>query len=81
MLRRHPVVLARVTHWHVAGSVDAHQKALGLVRTELASVADPSTLDATVALLEGELHRLRALLPQVLAVDAALRGVRHRARL
>jgi hypothetical protein len=81
VLRRHPVVLARLTRWHVAAGIDGHTRALGLVRAELVGVVPPEGVDATVALLERELHRLRTLLPQVTAVDAALRGRRHRLRL
>jgi hypothetical protein len=77
----HSRVLARLTRWHVAAGIDGHTRALGLVRAELVGVVPPEGVDATVALLERELHRLRTLLPQVTAVDAALRGRRHRLRL
>jgi hypothetical protein len=81
VLRRHPVVLARFTRWHVAGGIDGHERALGLVRAELASAVPPETVEAAVVVLERERHRLQVLLRRVNAVDAALRGVRHRARL
>jgi hypothetical protein len=51
------------------------------VRTELAGAVPPDAVEAAVVVLEREKQRLAALLPQVSAVDAALRGVRHRARL
>jgi hypothetical protein len=81
VLRRHPAVLARATRWHVAAGIDGHTRALGLVRTELAGAVPPDAVEAAVVVLEREKQRLEALLPQVSAVDAALRGVRHRPRL
>lgn len=81
VLRRHPVVLARFVRWHVAGSIDGHVRALGLVRAELSEVVPAEAVEAAVVVLERELHRLRALAPCVAAVDDALRGVRHRPRL
>lgn len=81
VLRHHPVALARATRWHVAAGIDGHTRALGLVRTELAGAVPPDAVEATVVVLERERQRLQALLPQVRAVDAALRGVRHVPRL
>ena len=81
VLRRHPVVLARFARWHVAGSIDGHVRALGLVRAELSDAVPAESVEAAVVTLERELHRLRALAPAVAAVDDALRGVRHRPRL
>jgi hypothetical protein len=81
VLRRHPVVLARFTRWHVAAGIDGHERALGLVRAELTGAVPPEAVEAAVVALEREQQRLRALLPRVNAVDAALRGVRHRPRL
>ena len=81
MLRRHPVVLARFTRWHVAASIDGHTRALGLVRAELGPAVPPESVEAAVVVLERERHRLQSLLPRVNAVDAALRGLRHRPRL
>lgn len=81
VLRRHPVVLARFTRWHVAAGIDGHQRALGLVRADLADDVDPEVIQAAVVTLERELQRLRTLLPQVRAVENALRGYRYRPRL
>jgi len=81
VLRRHPVVLARFTRWHVAAGIDGHTRALGLVRAELGTAVPPQAVEAAVVVLERERQRLQALLPRVSAVDAALRGVRHRPRL
>jgi hypothetical protein len=81
VLRRHPVVLARFARWHVAAGIDGHERALGLVRAELAGAVPPETVEAAVVVLERERHRLQVLLRRVNAVDAALRGVRHRPRL
>lgn len=81
VLRRHPVVLARFTRWHVASGIDGHQRALGLVRADLAGHVDAPTVEAAVVTLERELSRLTALLPQVRAVENALAGHRGRPRL
>jgi hypothetical protein len=81
VLRRHPAVLARFARWHVAAGIDGHQRALGLVRADLAGDVAPQAVDAAVVTLERELQRLRALLPQVRAVEDALRGRRHRRKL
>jgi hypothetical protein len=81
VLRRHPLVLARFTRWHVAAGIDGHQRALGLVRHDLAGHVEPEAVDAAVATLERELQRLRALLPQVRAVEGAIGGTRPRPKL
>ena len=81
VLRRHPLVLARFTRWHVASGLDGHQRALGLVRAELAEHVAPETIEAAVVALERERQRLLALLPAVRAVEEALAGRRHRPRL
>lgn len=81
VLRRHPLVLARFTRWHVAGSIDGHQRALGIVRRDLDQRVQPEAVEAAVAVLERELQRLRALLPQVRSVENALEGHRLRPRL
>jgi len=81
VLRRHPLVLARFTRWHVAAGIDGHQRALGLVRQDLSAQVEPEAIDAAVATLEAELQRLRALLPQVRAVEGAIAGSRPRPKL
>lgn len=81
VLRRHLLVLARFTRWHVAAGIDGHQRALGLVRADLAHAVPPEAVEAAVAVLERERQRLTALLPQVRAVEEALEGRRHRPRL
>jgi len=81
VLRRHPLVLGRFTRWHVAGGIDGHERALGLVRADLAGLVAPEVVEAAVVTLERELQRLRCVLPQVTAVEDALRGHRPRPRL
>lgn len=81
VLRRHPLVIARFTRWHVAASIDGHQRALGLVRADLAGTVDPEAVDAAVVVLERELQRLRTLLPSVRSVEDAIAGHRARPRL
>jgi hypothetical protein len=81
VLRRHPLVLARFTRWHVAAGIDGHQRALGLVRAELSEHVAPEAVEAAVVALERERQRLVALLPAVRAIEEALTGRRHRPRL
>lgn len=81
VLRHHPLVLARFTRWHVAASIDGHQRALGIVRSDLEGHVEPEAVGAAVVVIERELQRLRALLPQVRAVEDALAGHRPRPRL
>ena len=80
-LRRHPLVLARFTRWHVAAGIDGHQRALGLVRADLAGDVEAEAVEAAVVVLERELQRLTSLLPSVRAVEDAIRGHRPRPRL
>jgi hypothetical protein len=81
VLRRHPLILARFTRWHLAAGIDGHQRALGLVRQDLTGHVEPEAVDAALATLERELQRLRALLPQVRAVEDAIAGSRSRPKL
>jgi len=81
VVRRHPLVLARFTRWHVAAGIDGHQRALGLVRDDLSGHVEPEAVDAAVVTLERELQRLRSLLPRVRAVENAIGGSRPRPKL
>jgi hypothetical protein len=76
VLRRHPVVLARVAHHHVQGAIGAARTGLSTVRRDLADVADVTTVEATVAMYEREGARLMAVGRSLALVEQALRGKR-----
>lgn len=81
VLRRHPVVLARLAAHHVEGAITAARQGLAAVRTELRDVVPPDVVDATVAVYERESARLLATRREVGLVERALRGERFRPRL
>jgi hypothetical protein len=76
VLRRHPVVLARVAHHHVQGAIGAARTGLSTARRDLADVADATTVEATVAMYEREGARLMAVARSLALVEQALRGKR-----
>jgi len=81
VLRRHPVVLARVTHHHVQAGIAAARTGLSTARQDLADVADVVTVEAAVAMYEREGARLMAIARSLALVEAALRGKRFVRRL
>jgi hypothetical protein len=86
VLRRHPVVLARFAHWHVAGAREACRRALATVREDLRPLVDagslpPAAVAEAVVALEQEGARLAQVAREVAVVEAALRGHRHVPRL
>jgi hypothetical protein len=81
VLRRHPVVLARVAHHHLQGAVSAARTGLSTVRRDLSDVVDVVTVEATVAMYEREGARLMAIARSLALVEAALRGKRFTSRL
>jgi hypothetical protein len=81
VLRRHPVVLARVAAHHVQAGVDAARNGLATARQELADVVDTVTVEATVAAYEREGARLMAAGRSLALVEQALRGTRFHQRL
>jgi hypothetical protein len=86
VLRRHPAVLARFAHWHVAGAREAARRGLATLREDLRPLADAGTIGAAtiaeaVQAMEIEAARLAQLAREVAAVEAALRGQRHVPRL
>jgi hypothetical protein len=86
VLRRHPVVLARFAHWHVAGAREACRRALATIREDLRPLVDDQGLPASVVAdavlaLEQEGARLAQLAREVSLVEAALRGQRYVPRL
>lgn len=74
VLRRYPVVLARMAHHHVAASVEAARQGFRTARTELSGVVPPHGVDAVLEIYRSEGTRLVALATAVGLVDTALRG-------
>ena len=81
VLRRHPVVLARLAHGHVEAQLAATRESAGHARAELAEFVDPSTATRTVEVLLAEEARLARVLRGVHLVEEALRDVRFVPRL
>ena len=81
VLRRHPVVLARVAHHHVQGAIAAARTGLSTARQDLSDVADVPTVEAAVSMYEREGARLMALARSLALVEEALRGKRFIRRL
>jgi hypothetical protein len=81
VLRRHPVVLARVAHHHVQAGVAAARTGLSTARQDLSDVVDVGTVEGAVSMYEREGARLMAVGRSLALVEAALRGKRFRHRL
>jgi hypothetical protein len=81
VLRRHPVVLARVAHHHLQGAIAAARTGLSTARQDLSDVADVATVEAAVSMYEREGARLMALARSLALVEQALRGKRFIRRL
>lgn len=81
VLRRHPVVLARLAVQHVDAAVAAARAGLATVRADLRDVVPPEAVEATVGVYEREGLRLAAAARAARLVEAALRGRRWVARL
>jgi hypothetical protein len=81
VLRRHPVVLARVAHHHVQGGIAAARTGLSTARQDLSDVVDVATVEGAVAMYEREGARLMAIARSLALVEAALRGKRFVRRL
>lgn len=81
MLRRHPVVLARLAREFVASQLVATRTGLAGVRTSLAGVVDTVTVDQTASVLQQEEARLARVARGVDLVEQALRDVRFKPRL
>lgn len=81
VLRRHPVVLARLAREFVASQLVATRTGLAGVRTSLAGVVDTVTADQTASVLQQEEARLARVARGVDLVEQALRDVRFKPRL
>ena len=74
VLRRHPVVLARLAAQFVESQIRASREALASARAGLGDVVGPDVLDSTVEVLQSEEARLVRVRRGVLLVEEALRG-------
>lgn len=74
LLRRQPVVLARLAAQHVESQVRATRESLAQARSGLSDYVDAPVLDGAVELLQTEEARLVRLRRAVLLVEESLRG-------
>jgi hypothetical protein len=81
VLRRHPVVLARVAAHHLEAGIEAARTGLSTARQELSDVVDVATVEEAVAAYEREGARLLATSRSLALVEQALRGRRYIQRL
>jgi len=76
VLRRHPVVLARLAREFVSSQLVATRSGLTGLRPSLTGVVDAATADQAAAVLQQEEARLVRVARAVELVDQALRDVR-----
>lgn len=81
VLRRHPVVLARLAAEFVESQIRASRTALARSRSGLGDYVGPDVLDSTVEVLQTEEARLVRTHRAVLLVEGALRGASFLPRL
>jgi hypothetical protein len=81
LLRRQPVVLARLAAEQVHAASGACRHGLATVRAELRGVVPPEVVEETISLYEREAGRLAAVAAAVRLVEAALQGRRFTPRL
>lgn len=81
LLRRQPIVLARVAAEQVAAAVASCRHGLGTARADLRDVVPPQVIDETIALYEREGDRLKRVERAVQLVQTALQGRRFVPRL
>ena len=74
VLRRYPVVLARMARHHVAAAVEAARQGFRTARAELSDAVPPHGVDAVLDIYRREGTRLVAVAEAVELVDTALRG-------
>jgi len=81
VLRRYPVLLARMAGDHVAAGLDAARAGWRGVRVDLADHLPPEAMEAAMSAYEREGARLAAAARGIAVVAAALRGERWVPRL
>jgi hypothetical protein len=74
VLRRYPVVLARMAKHHVAASVEAARQGFRTARTELTGIVPPHGIDVVLDVYRREGTRLVRLAQAVELVELAMRG-------
>ena len=81
VLRRYPVVLARLAREHCQVGVESARRGRATVRADLAGAVPPEAVEATVGAYEREGARLTRAVAAVALVEAALKGERWVPRL
>jgi hypothetical protein len=81
VLRRHPVILARLGMLHAQASVDAARKAYAGARRDLAGLVPPQAVEETLEALSREGAVLAARARETGLVEEALHGRRWRPKL
>jgi hypothetical protein len=81
VLRRYPLVLARLAREHCQAGVEAARKGRATVRADLAGQLPPEAVEATVSAYEREGLRLVKAAAAVVLVEDALQGKRWVPRL
>ena len=81
VLRRHPVILARLAALHAEASLQAARTAYAGARRDLAGRVPPEAVEETLVALSKEGARLAAQVREVALVEEALQGRRWRPKL
>lgn len=81
VLRRHPVVLARLASHHAEATLTAARAAYAGARRDFADLVPPEVIEATLAALAKEGAILAARVREVTLVEEALLGRRWRPKL
>ena len=74
VLRRYPIVLARMARHHVTASVEAARQGFRTARTELAEMVPPHGIEVVLDTYRREGARLVRLAQAVELVETAMRG-------
>lgn len=81
VLRRYPVILARLATLHAEASLGAARAAYAGARRDLAGRVPPEAVDETLVALSKEGARLAAQVREVGLIEEALQGRRWRPKL
>lgn len=81
VLRRHPLILARLACRHAEGTVQSARDAFAAARRELAGQAPAQAVDETLAALAKEGAHLASRAREAALVEQALQGRRWRPKL
>ncbi|MFF7249978.1 hypothetical protein ACFZBU_39520 [Embleya sp. NPDC008237] len=81
VLRKHPLILARMARQHVSAALAAARHGYGTARTELGDTVPAAVLDAVLRMYEYEGSRAAATERAVRLVEEALGGDRWEPRL